>query len=196
MEEQRVISTTGKGSINVKGSRFYSFAVPVASQDEVREYLSDLRSRFPDATHIVWAYRLLSDEASSDAGEPRGSAGLPLLNLLRSGSLVNSAIFVVRYFGGKKLGIPGLIGAYTESGKIALSRADFAGYEKKLNFSIFVSWTDYNNIRSLVKRLGCDMLDEDFGDGVTLFLSASERLFPAIKERILDATSGRAHFGD
>ena len=195
MVERRIISSAGEGVISVKGSRFYSFAVSVVSQDEVREYLSELRSRFPGATHIVWAYRLLSDEAFSDAGEPRRTAGLPLLNLLRANSLVNSAIFVVRYFGGKKLGIPGLIEAYTKSGRIALSVAKVSRYEKKQNFSISVSWADYNNIRSLVSRLGCDLLDEDFGDKVTLSLSVSERLFPAIKERILDATSGRVHFG-
>ena len=106
-------------------SKFYSFIYPTLDNNDVKEYLNILKIKYSDASHICYAYRLFNgftllneintNDFSTDAGEPRGSSGPPILKILRRYNMVNIVVFVVRYFGGTKLGIPGLISAYSES---------------------------------------------------------------------------------
>ena len=111
--------STGEKVYRVRGSRFIAATVPLGRQEEIGQILGGVRARFPDATHICYAYRLGEvgegvTQFASDAGEPTGTAGKPILNVLRRADLVNVAVWVVRYYGGTKLGIPGLIDAYTQ----------------------------------------------------------------------------------
>ena len=111
-------------------SKFYGFLYKASSLDDVKLYLKDLKDKFPDASHICYAYRLFNgfnllkdiniSEYNTDAGEPRGSSGPPILKTLKQFHMINSAIFIVRYFGGRKLGIPGLIEAYSNSSKLLI----------------------------------------------------------------------------
>ena len=106
-------------------SKFYSFIYSVSCLNDVKEYLNFLKTKYSDASHICYAYRLFNgftllneintNDFSTDAGEPRGSSGPPILKILRRHNMINVAVFVIRYFGGTKLGIPGLIEAYSES---------------------------------------------------------------------------------
>ncbi len=106
-------------------SKFYSFIYPISSHNDVKENLNLLKIKYSDASHICYAYRLFNgftllneiniNDFSTDAGEPRGSSGPPILNVLRRHNMINVVVFVVRYFGGTKLGIPGLIEAYSKS---------------------------------------------------------------------------------
>ena len=97
----------------------------ISSIDDVKKYLNQLKQEYPDCSHICYSYRLFNgfnllkdinvSEFSNDDGEPRGSAGPPILKILKRYNMINTVIFIVRYFGGKKLGIPGLIEAYSNS---------------------------------------------------------------------------------
>ena len=104
------------GEYRIKSSIFNSISLSVISIDEVKTQLSFIKEQYTKASHIAYAYRIKNynrlDEFCSDGGEPRGSAGLPILNILKRNNLVNAIIFVVRYFGGIKLGIPGMINGY------------------------------------------------------------------------------------
>ena len=106
-------------------SKFYSFIYSVTSHEDIKKYLNSLKTKYSDASHICYAYRLFNgftllneintNDFSTDAGEPRGSSGPPILKIIRRHNMVNVVVFVVRYFGGTKLGIPGLIEAYSGS---------------------------------------------------------------------------------
>lgn len=109
-----------------KGSRFIGFAYPVQSVQEAEERLTALRSLHPKATHHCYAYRLSPESQqyrANDDGEPSGTAGLPILNQIQSFDVYNVLVVVVRYYGGIKLGVSGLIKAYKESAKLTLSSA-------------------------------------------------------------------------
>jgi len=111
----KTISLSTRFELKVKRSRFISIIQPVESSDDFQIFLKQLRKEFHNARHLCWAYRFADIEIienSSDAGEPSGSAGLPILNVLRSREAIQTAIAVVRYFGGVKLGKKGLIEAY------------------------------------------------------------------------------------
>ena len=106
-------------------SKFYGYLYSISSIDDVKKYLNQLKQEYPDCSHICYSYRLFNgfnllkdinvSEFSNDDGEPRGSAGPPILKILKRYHMINTVIFIVRYFGGKKLGIPGLIEAYSNS---------------------------------------------------------------------------------
>tara|TARA_Y100000994_G_scaffold245314_1_gene246713 strand:- start:136 stop:753 length:618 start_codon:yes stop_codon:yes gene_type:complete len=106
-------------------SKFYSFIYSISSYEDIKKKLNFLKIKHSDASHICYAYRLFNgftllneintNDFSTDAGEPRGSSGPPILKILKRHNMVNVVVFVVRYFGGTKLGIPGLIEAYSES---------------------------------------------------------------------------------
>lgn len=110
----------------IKGSKFLGFCRPVSAENQVQAFLEDIKSEHPAATHYCYAYRynpIQVEEFHQDDGEPSGTAGLPILNQLKSAELMNSMIIVVRYYGGTKLGKPGLIDAYSHTAKLCIDLA-------------------------------------------------------------------------
>ena len=124
--EEVTLSSKSEGRYNEKGSTYSALAIPVSDVAEVKTNLHQLKKQFPDASHICYGYRVKEndrlDEFATDAGEPKGSSGIPILNVLKRKHLVNVVIFVIRYFGGSKLGIPGLINAYGTAAEKKLSK--------------------------------------------------------------------------
>lgn len=119
----------------IQKSKFYSFAYPVFDEDKCKEILDNLREKYYDATHICFAYILSTPrlEKCSDDGEPTGTAGKPIIELLKKRKLENVLVAVVRYFGGIKLGAGGLVRAYTNSANLAISDSkiiEFVEYDK------------------------------------------------------------------
>ena len=116
-----------ESSFKVKRSEFIGFLDHISKTEHVNENLKILKKEHPSSRHICWAYRLdfgnELTENSSDGGEPSGSAGIPILNILRKNRIVNGAVFVIRYFGGVKLGKRGLIDAYKKCAEIAVEQA-------------------------------------------------------------------------
>ena len=135
------IGAPSEGLFKDLGSRFIARAYPVESEDEVRDIVAALRKEYHDARHHCYAYRLGLDGAqwrAADDGEPAGSAGRPILGQIDSAGLSDVLVVVIRYFGGIKLGIPGLIRAYKSSTAVALAQArvieKVAGRWYRLNF--------------------------------------------------------------
>ena len=117
------IQGPAEGKITEKMSRFLAFAWPVADAAEAREVAARYQKEYHDARHVCWAYVTGADRAeqySNDNGEPSGTAGKPILGQINSLNLTNVVVVVVRYFGGIKLGTPGLIAAYREAARAAL----------------------------------------------------------------------------
>ena len=150
--QELTLSSKSEGRYNKKGSTFSALAIPVSNVAEVKINLHQLKEQYPDANHICYGYRIKEgdrvDEFSTDAGEPKGSSGIPILNILKRKYLVNVVIFVIRYFGGSKLGIPGLINAYG------------AAAENAINAGKLKTWVLYQQISicynyDLQKKVDC-----------------------------------------
>jgi uncharacterized YigZ family protein len=141
-----------------RGSRFLAYAFPIASTDDFKKRLKELKEEHPKAVHHCFAYRLGTDGnnfRSNDDGEPSGSAGKPILGQLDSKSITNTAVVVVRYFGGTLLGVPGLINAYKQATSFALQMTRIIEKPILVNYELNFDYTLMNDVMMIVKRFGC-----------------------------------------
>ncbi len=133
-----------------------AFAYPVSSVEDVKEHVDALRKKYYDATHHCYAYRLGADGAqyrSNDDGEPSGTAGKPILGQLLSRSITECLIVVVRYFGGTKLGVPGLIEAYRQSAAAVLDAGETVVRTVDVEFIVTFSYESMNDVMKVVKQM-------------------------------------------
>jgi uncharacterized YigZ family protein len=155
--EFTTLSTSSESFLKERNSKFYAFAMPVNSKADIKKELNDLQELYPDASHHCYAYILGIDkieERANDDGEPSSSAGKPILRQLLSKGVTNSLVVVVRYFGGKKLGVPGLIYAYGESAKLALESNRIITREVLIQFRVKSDYGAENNIYRIAKKYG------------------------------------------
>tara|TARA_B110000444_G_C18817890_1_gene586100 strand:+ start:901 stop:1506 length:606 start_codon:yes stop_codon:yes gene_type:complete len=179
MKDDSFLSLKGRseGLFKAKGSKHFGFAVPVKSEDEVKVFLGLIRKEHPTARHHCYAYRLGHDAAiskSTDDGEPSNSAGPPILGVLRSNNLTNSLVVVVRYFGGTKLGVGGLIEAYREAGKAAVDTGDIITCIRTNTFKIIYPYSKMGEVMTILKRVNISPENTDFQ--LTCSLDATIRL--------------------
>ena len=148
------ITETGEGIFRDRGSKFLAFVYPIKSDIDIKPIIAKLKAEHPKANHHCWALRVSPDRSVfrvNDDGEPTGTAGRPILNILLSRNLTNIAVVVVRYFGGTLLGVPGLINAYKVATEDALSHVKVI--EKTVNdiYLIKFNYLQTNDIMRLVK---------------------------------------------
>ncbi|TXF77466.1 IMPACT family protein [Chryseobacterium sp.] len=145
-----------------KGSKFIGFAFPLAEETDLKICLGKVRELHPKATHHCYAFRLgLNGEnyRANDDGEPSGSAGLPIYNQLLANGLTNVLLIVVRYYGGTKLGVSGLVKAYKESAKLTLDAAEIIIKELESELEIHFSFSQQNLIFTLLNKFDGKILD-------------------------------------
>jgi len=153
--------------IKEKGSKFIGFAYPVNSESDVKDQLNQLKERHPKATHHCYAYRLgISGEnyRANDDGEPSGSAGLPIYNQLLAHGITNILVIVVRYYGGTKLGVGGLVKTYKETAKMTLEEAVIITKELESDLEIKFKFSQQNTIFTLLNRYDGKILNFDAQD--------------------------------
>ncbi|GAB5409451.1 MAG: IMPACT family protein [Balneolaceae bacterium] len=142
-------------SLRELGSKFLGFLFTCSGESEFKSHLEAIKKEFPDASHHCYAYRYNPSspvEFSSDDGEPSGTAGLPILNQLKSFEVINIGVVVVRYFGGTKLGKPGLIQAYGDATKICLEKSTLLEIQLVQLFKITYPYSLENEIKKLIKN--------------------------------------------
>jgi uncharacterized YigZ family protein len=148
-EEIRTLKKAGSYEFETERSRFITHAWPVFSRDEAEEIIAETREKYRDATHNVPAF-IIGEKGetkwSSDDGEPGGSAGAPVLGILDSKSLTNSLIIVTRYFGGIKLGVGGLVRAYSHGAEMAVQDAEIAVLKHADVLTCVTDYSSYNRI--------------------------------------------------
>lgn len=147
-----------------RGSRFLAYAKAVCSQQEVKDYLKEIKKEHPKATHYCYAYRLGyngADFRQSDDGEPSGTAGYPILNQIDSRQLTNVLIVVVRYFGGTLLGAPGLVHAYKTSAALVLQLTASVQKPVLSECKLHFDYTKMNEVMTIVKKFGCTVLSRE-----------------------------------
>lgn len=165
------VSAPAEGLFKDNGSRFISLAYPVESEEEVKDIVTDLKKKYHDARHHCYAYRLgyLGDKfRANDDGEPSGSAGRPILGQIDSRGLSDTLVVVVRYFGGIKLGIPGLIRAYKTSTADALDKAGSVGKIAGKWFNVNFGYEEMNKVMKVLKDMDLKQKDQDFGTTCSL----------------------------
>jgi uncharacterized YigZ family protein len=161
----RTLSSSVQGLYKEKGSKFLAFAHPVVSEQEVKQKLEELRKEYFDARHHCFAYVLGADKSkyrAFDDGEPNHSAGDPILGQIRSKNLTNVLIVVVRYFGGTKLGVGGLISAYKNAADDALSKGTLTECEVMKDVELNYDYTSTPEVMRLVKEFDIKILSQRF----------------------------------
>ena len=186
-DEYKTVAARSEGLFKDNGSRFIAFAFPVETTDEVKSVVDGLKKEYHDARHHCYAYRLgwKGDVfRANDDGEPSGSAGRPILGQIDSLGLSDVLVVVVRYFGGIKLGIPGLIRAYKTSAADALASAQvvpkIAGTWYRLTFG----YLSMNAVMKALKDMGLPQRGQDFGTECSLFTRVRLSEDRAFRERL------------
>lgn len=181
----------GTGELTEKRSRFIGRIWRVTSEAEARGRIEETRTEFHDARHHCWAY-ILKDGAVrySDDGEPQGTAGQPMLELLTRRGILNVCCVVTRYFGGVLLGPGGLIRAYTEATKLALEDAGISQCRLWQVVQIVCPYNLYDRIRAQVQAAGCAVEDTEYGEQVTMTVLATEAALPGLTEALMELTAG------
>ena len=168
------IAAPAEAAMRERSSKFLSFAWPVTDEEQIREHLDALRKRFYDATHHCYAWRLGPRGErfrANDDGEPSGTAGRPILGQMLSAGLTDCMIVVVRYFGGTKLGVPGLIAAYKDSAAEAIAAAQVVERTVDVQFRVTFAYEAMNDVMRIVKDEQPNVLEQQFDNLCTMRLS-------------------------
>ena len=189
------LSSISEGKYNKKGSTFSAISIPVSSAAAIKNKLSELKEQFPDASHVCYAYRIKAgnrlDEFAADAGEPNGSAGQPILNVLKRNYLVNSAIFVSRYFGGTKLGIPGLIHAYGKAAELAIEKAVIKNWVQLERISFTYNYDIQNQVEAILKKFTVNTINTDFYESIVISLEVETEKIQDLSLQLLEISNGK-----
>lgn len=188
---------SGTATLIEKKSEFIGYACPVMSEDEAIEFVKSIKKKHADARHNVYAYMIGQNIARySDDGEPQGTAGIPVLDVIRKSGFTDAVIVVTRYFGGVLLGAGGLVRAYSAAAKMAVDNAEIVTYNSYTVFDLKVNYTDYGKLTVLLANY--DPINDgiDFAEGVTLSLALPVDKFEFFRSEVLEITAGRADFID
>ena len=161
----KMLSSPGEGLYKEKGSKFIASAFTVTSEEEVKQALADVKKKYYDARHHCYAYMIGPDKAcfrSSDDGEPSGTAGKPILNQILSKDVTNVCVIVVRYFGGIKLGVSGLINAYKTAARDALDNAVIVEKTVDEVYSLVFGYPLMNEVMRVMKEEGLEQQNPRF----------------------------------
>lgn len=158
------VSITSEGLYKDRSSKFFYFSFPVKNEEEIKNHLAELRKKYYDARHHCFAWTLGKDGdqfRANDDGEPNHSAGDPILGQIRSNNLTNILIVVVRYFGGTKLGISGLIQAYKTSAALAIEENEIVEEQVKSSVAIKFPYPVMNEVMKLIKAHELQILSQE-----------------------------------
>lgn len=186
----------GTGEYEEKRSRFIGELWPVPDETEARARLDSVRKKYPDARHHCWAW-ILPDGAFrwSDDGEPGGTAGAPMLEVLRGANVFGVMCVVTRYFGGTLLGSGGLVRAYSKATALALADAGTEPDPEKAVLSLSVPWDTIDRAHRLIREYGGSLLDSDYESDPNRAILHAELLAEdaePFSARLTDVTNGRA----
>lgn len=181
--------------LEVKKSVFWAEAHQVMSVDEVRDWMERIRAAHPDATHWCYAYHITEGglkEKAEDDGEPKGTAGMPILEVLRRNELENILLVVTRYFGGVKLGAGGLVRAYVAAATGLLESQPPMVYVPHRRLELHLRYDQYDSVSYFLTSGGWTPENVCFGEEVTLEIAVEEQDVASFQREILERTSGRA----
>jgi len=184
-DKYKEVKSPTTGIYKEKGSKFIAYAYPVYSEEEVKEKLEEVKKLEHSARHHCYAYILNPDKSAqraNDAGEPSSTAGKPILGQILSNDLTNILIVVVRYFGGVKLGVPGLIRSYKTAASDAISKATIIIKTIKEYYEVSFKYPKMNDVMRLVKEFDLEVVNTDFRIDCKLIFAAQKSKADSIIE--------------
>ena len=191
MNEYRIPASPGEAELTEKRSRFLGHVRMVESEEEAKAFIAEMKRKYYDARHNCWCYAIRDGaERYSDDGEPQGSAGIPMLEVLRRRGVTNAVCVVTRYFGGVLLGTGGLLRAYTQSTADALAAAGVAVVRAWTEAEARCSYAQAERMKTEAAALGAVTEDVVYGADVTLKLLIPQEKTEAVKARLFDASAG------
>jgi uncharacterized YigZ family protein len=181
-----------------KKSRFISNLIYVETEEEAKQKINEIKKKFHDAKHNVFAYRVFENgriiDKYSDDGEPSGTAGRPMLAVLKGSGLTNVIVTAARWFGGTKLGTGGLVRAYSDCARLALENALTCELIPMERFGIVIPYSFYEQIKRLLGTRGYTVLSEEFGAAVTIQGEISAGEAPLLKTELSELTCAQCRF--
>ena len=191
----QTIIKEGTSEVIEKKSRFLGVACPVATEEEAMAYLEQIRRKHYDARHNCWAYVLGNDAKNvraSDDGEPSGTAGRPILEVIRHAELTYTLVVVTRYFGGTLLGTGGLVRAYTQAAEEAVAAAEKKERIQSERIIVTVDYSDSGKIQYLFSQNNVRLEGSDYAENVTIRLLCAAEDTDRIIRQITELTAARA----
>ncbi len=185
--------------IVIQKSRFIGYACPCSSEEEAIQFIRTIREMHREARHHCFAYIIGMNSGIirySDDGEPNGTAGLPILNVLKNEKIVNCCVVVVRYFGGVLLGTGGLSRAYSQGCKIALDAAGLVQMELSSETRCLVSYSLWNTVQFVLQKMNVKVHDVIYHDKVEFLLDTRTKDFENTVRILTDKTDGKISFGE
>ncbi len=184
------LKAPSEGFLKDRGSKFHAFAFPVETDEEIELHVLAIKKRFHDARHHCVAYRLGKKGEqvySTDDGEPGNSAGPPILAAIRSAELTNVLIVVVRYFGGTKLGIRGLIEAYRGAAEDAILSGERYEIIPKVTFTLYFDYPQTPEVNRILHRFETEQVAASYLESCQLTLSIREARFPELEKMFIQS---------
>lgn len=173
--------------LTITKSKFLTYLFPVTSLEEVKTKLNEYNEKYNDATHVCYAYIL--DENTFkyyDDGEPASTAGAPIYQALKNNDLIYTMCVVIRYFGGTKLGVGGLIKAYTNSCLECLKLSTLTPYEVLDNYVITIDYSNYEKLDYVLKSNNINIINKEFDEKITLTISTNDNLINLLKDQFFN----------
>lgn len=177
-------------------SIFIGEAAPASSEADALDFIAYVKKKYPDANHHVYAYVIRENSIMrfSDDREPQGTAGMPVLDIIRKNGCTDTVIVVTRYFGGTLLGTGGLVRAYGAAALGALKEANIITYDIYSNYKLTVSYSDYQKILTALSEFGFRSIDTDYSDNIEIVGKIKKNNSEIFIKKLIEITSDRIQY--
>ncbi len=192
MKEYKTVEFENSDEFIEKKSKFIGYVNPVKTQEEATEFINKIKSKHWDATHNVYAYVLQENNIQrySDDGEPSGTAGVPVLDVILKSNLVDVCVVVTRYFGGTLLGAGGLVRAYSHGSKIAVEAGNIITMAPCSILKVCVDYSFYDRLNILLNDFSANVEDTQFSDNVSVTFSIKQEKTADLQNKLTDLSNG------
>mgnify|MGYP004517375995 FL=1 len=194
MNEYKTIIEAGTGEIVEKKSHFIGYVRHTESEEEALAFINEIRKKHYDARHNCFAYCVDGEQQTqrfSDDGEPGGTAGKPILEVIKGNELCDVCIVVTRYFGGTLLGTGGLVRAYTDAAKACIENTQVLAKRRMIPMKLHTNYTDFGKIQYLLASEEIPILDSEYGEDVCVHIEIFVDDADKVKKKLIEVTAAR-----
>ena len=193
---EKLLIEPNSAEIEIKKSRFISHFKAVATAEEALQFVEETKKKYWDARHNCYAYIVGDQKRFSDDGEPQGTAGKPMLEVLESRNLINAVVVVTRYFGGVLLGTGGLLRAYQQATIAGLDKCVIEEKKQGIRMEITTDYNGFGKIQYIAANDGAIVLDTQYTDKVLLDVVCEKDMAKSFINKVTEATAGQAVYGE
>ena len=177
-----IINQSYENEIVINKSRFIGVIIPCKDDSNVKDLIKDLQKKYPKATHYCYAYIINNKEKSNDDGEPSGTAGRPILEVIKNNNLKDVLVVIIRYFGGIKLGAGGLVRAYVNASKEVIDKAELFDVQIHKEYELIMDYSLYDSINYYLYKLNGKIVDTSFEESIKITYLGNNLIADEINE--------------